>query len=117
MKMIYFIQISFPYRNHDRIVSFHQLSCNTFECSLVLFLTSGLARKIVQVYITCIILWKNLNELFGQPKVYSYIMGFPGGSVVKNPPASAGDAGDTGSIPGLRRSPGGGNGNPAGILA
>ena len=36
-------------------------------------------------------------------------MGFPGGSVVKNPPASARDAG---SIPGLGRSPGEGNGNP-----
>ena len=34
--------------------------------------------------------------------------GFPGGSVVKNPPANAGD---TGSIPGLGRSPGEGNGN------
>ena len=37
---------------------------------------------------------------------------FTGGSVVKNPPAKAGDAGDAGSIPGLGRSPGGGNGNP-----
>ena len=35
--------------------------------------------------------------------------GFPGGSVVKNPPASAGDLG---SIPGLGRTPGKGNGNP-----
>ena len=34
--------------------------------------------------------------------------GFPGGSVVKNPPANAGDLG---SIPGSGRSPGGGNGN------
>ena len=34
--------------------------------------------------------------------------GFPGGSVVKNPPASAGDMG---LIPGLRRSPGEGDGN------
>ena len=33
----------------------------------------------------------------------------PSGAVVKNPSASAGDAF---SIPGLRRSPGGGNGNP-----
>ena len=33
----------------------------------------------------------------------------PGGSVVKNPPASVGD---TGSIPGSGRSPGEGNGNP-----
>ena len=32
--------------------------------------------------------------------------------VVKNPPASAGDITDKGSIPGLGRSPGGGNGNP-----
>ena len=36
-------------------------------------------------------------------------MGFPGGSVVKNLPTKAGDAG---SIPGSGRSPGGGNGNP-----
>ena len=35
--------------------------------------------------------------------------GFPGGSVVKNPPANAGD---TGSIPGSGKSPGEGNGNP-----
>ena len=38
--------------------------------------------------------------------------GFPSGSVVKNPPASPGDAGDTGLIPGSGRSPGEGNGNP-----
>ena len=36
-------------------------------------------------------------------------MGFPGGSVVKNLPA---DAGDSGLIPGSGRSPGVGNGNP-----
>ena len=34
---------------------------------------------------------------------------FPDGLVVKNPPANAGDMG---SIPGLGRSPGEGNGNP-----
>ena len=38
-------------------------------------------------------------------------MGSPGAIVVKNPPANAGDAGNTGSTPGLERSPGGGNGN------
>ena len=32
--------------------------------------------------------------------------------VVKNPPASAGDPRDLGSIPGSGRSPGGGHGNP-----
>ena len=36
-------------------------------------------------------------------------MGFPGGAVVKNPPANAGDSG---LIPGLGRSSGEGNGNP-----
>ena len=41
-------------------------------------------------------------------------MGFPGGSVVKNPPAYAEDSG---SIPGLGRYPGGGNGNPLQCLA
>ena len=41
-------------------------------------------------------------------------MGFPGGSVVKNPPA---DAGYAGSIPGLGRSPGGGHGTHFSILA
>ena len=31
------------------------------------------------------------------------LQGFPGGTVVKNPPVNAGDAGDTGSIPGSER--------------
>ena len=41
--------------------------------------------------------------------VGKHIMGIPGGSVVKNPPANAGDLGLS---PGLGRSPGEGNGNP-----
>ena len=43
-----------------------------------------------------------------------YNMGFPGGLVVKNLPAYAGDAGDVvvGSIPGWGRFSGEGNGNP-----
>ena len=39
-------------------------------------------------------------------------MGFPGGLVVKNSPANAGDTGNMGLTPGLERSGGGGNGNP-----
>ena len=38
-----------------------------------------------------------------------HFLGFPSDSVVKNPPANAGDAG---SIPGSERSPGEGNSNP-----
>ena len=37
--------------------------------------------------------------------------GLPGGRVVKNLPANAGDPRDVGSIPGSGRSPGGGSGN------
>ena len=37
------------------------------------------------------------------------VEGFPGGSVIKNLPANAGDVG---SIPGPGKSPGEGNGNP-----
>ena len=39
-------------------------------------------------------------------------MDFPGGSVLMNPPTSAGDTRDLGSIPGLGRSLGEGNSNP-----
>ena len=44
--------------------------------------------------------------------IFLYIGGFPGGSVVKNEPASAGDTRHTGLIPGSGRSPGVENGNP-----
>ena len=40
------------------------------------------------------------------------LRGFPVALVVKNLPASAGNIRDMGLIPGLRRSPGGGHGNP-----
>ena len=38
--------------------------------------------------------------------------GFPGGASGKEAVCNAGDIRDTGSIPGLGRPPGGGNGNP-----
>ena len=43
--------------------------------------------------------------------------GFPGGSMVKNPPANAGDTRDMGLIPGSGRSPGGGKATCSSILA
>ena len=43
---------------------------------------------------------------------YKLLGGFPGGLVVKNLPANAGDMGDEGSIPGWGRASGGGNDNP-----
>ena len=44
-------------------------------------------------------------------------MGFQVALVVKNPPSSAGDRRDTGSVLGVRQSSGGGHGNPFRILA
>ena len=40
------------------------------------------------------------------------LVGFTGGTVIKNLPVNAGDTRDMGSIPGSERSPGVGNGNP-----
>ena len=40
------------------------------------------------------------------------MLSLSGGAVTKNPSANAGDAGDAGSTPGSRRSPGEGNDNP-----
>ena len=37
---------------------------------------------------------------------------FPDGSLLKDPPANTGATGEAGSMPGLGRSPGDGNGNP-----
>ena len=60
--------------------------------------------------------WK--SSMKSQVSMRSYIwcmyvlLGFPGGSVVKKLPTNAGDARDTGLIPGSGRSPGEGNGNP-----
>ena len=55
------------------------------------------------------IFYRNGHDIWG---FILYYRGFPGGAVVKNLPAKAGDARDVGSIPGLGRSPGGGHGNP-----
>ena len=44
--------------------------------------------------------------------VYVDYQGFPGGTRGEEPPASAGDVRDLGSIPGWGRSPGGGHGHP-----
>ena len=44
--------------------------------------------------------------------IIKHVFGTYGGSIVKNPPATAGDTGDVGSIPGSERCTGEGNGNP-----
>ena len=60
-----------------------------------------------EVVLLCVILMTNDGECLSYA-CWPFV-GFPDGSVVKNPLANAGDMG---SIPGLGRSPGKGNGNP-----
>ena len=62
------------------------------------------------------LLWSKVEKRLGTNFIFLVrsIKGFPDSSVVKNPPANAGDMG---SIPELGRSPGEGNGNPSSILA
>ena len=55
---------------------------------------------------------KSLKLAFNYKSKIILQEGFPGGSVVKNLPSNARDAGGLGSVPGSRRAPGGGNGSP-----
>ena len=53
-----------------------------------------------------------INTFFTICVTTVYIRGFPDGTVVRNPPARAGNTRHKGLIPGSGRSPGVGNGNP-----
>ena len=52
-----------------------------------------------------------------QLRMHSFILGFLGGTMVKNLPANVGDARAAGLIPRSGKSPGVGNGSPSSILA
>ena len=52
------------------------------------------------------------QQVWGSLRITHHSRGFPGGSVIKNLAVNAGDTGDVGSILGMERSPGVGNGNP-----
>ena len=59
-------------------------------------------------------IWLEAGNSLCQAGVMDFVLsnaklGFPGGSVVKNPPATTEDEGDMGSIPGTGRCPGRGN--------
>ena len=59
----------------------------------------------------------SLLNIFSYTYLPCCLVGFPGSTVVKKPPASVGDARDLGLIPGLGRSPGEGNDNSLQFLA
>ena len=72
--------------------------------------------KDINTETVCLLTYQTLLELpisqWASKSVFCMSSNFPGGSVVKNLPANAGDARDIGSTPGSGRSPGVGNGNP-----
>ena len=93
-----------------------QNACMAIQLKLNLvhaFLTSTSVKKIIfrtllmQLAKKCIIVPP--QYLTQNYQISASLVGFPGGSVVKNLPANAGDAG---SIPGSGSSPGEGHGNP-----
>ena len=53
-----------------------------------------------------------LKQLSSSSSSSRELIGFPGGLLVKNPPANTGDKRDAGLIPGSGQCPGGGHGNP-----
>ena len=55
---------------------------------------------------------KGRKAIFHKLSAVVIKQGFPGGTVLNNPSMNAEHARDSGSIPGLGRSPGTGNGNP-----
>ena len=64
--------------------------------------------KLVSVTLPTLFLFNIVLANLGLLPLHTHI----GGTVVKNPPASAGDARDSDSVPGWGRSPGEGNGYP-----
>ena len=77
--------------------------CTLICLSSSLIFSSAVSGLIEKMLFSCTFaFWANIEELL-------HGRGFPGVSVVKNPPARAGDVG---SIPGSAISPGEGNGNP-----
>ena len=68
-----------------------------------------ISRQISPTFLTILLAIQLLSAFLPCGCVYQ---GLPDDSVVKSPRVSAGDTRDVGSIPGFRRSPGGGNGNP-----
>ena len=59
-----------------------------------------------------IVIWKGEFLFFFFLSILRNGFGLTGGSAVRESACNAGDTGDSGSIPGSRRCPGGGNGNP-----
>ena len=85
------------------------LCSQAMEALTVMFITVSLKHPESMCYVSVSRQWSSMRICGGSLACLTAREGFPGDSVVKKLPASAEN---TGSIPGSRRSPRGGNGNP-----
>ena len=83
-----------------------------YVCFFLLWLPSGFFFFILDFQHFCYDMFRDLGEVFTYSFFFILCSGFPGGSMVKNLPASAEATEDAGSISGSGRSTGGGNGTP-----
>ena len=76
--------------------------CDPMDCSLP-------GSSVHEIFQARVLEWGAIAFLATKPplsrSVWFSDRGFPGGAVVKNPPAKARDAGDAGSVPGSERIP------------
>ena len=104
------IFFSFPPISTFSCIKGHLGTAHLFYCFLQLFLVLLFCRRLSYlVEEVTFKFFQGFKRVRTKPQCFS--VSFPGGVVVKNPPTNAGDAEDSGLIPGLGRSPGGGNGN------
>ena len=93
------------------------LLTNSNQTLNFLLLPSSFLQKFTTFFLVSKQSFNNYNMWYSQKfttfvHIYIHNRCFPGGSVIKNLLVNVGDSGDTCSIPGLGRSPGGGSGNP-----
>ena len=80
-----------------------------FKLYIIVLVLPNIKMNPPQVYCHIFVLQMLIHKYFYRPGIYK---GLSTCTVVKTPPASAGDAGDLSLIPGLGGTPGVGNGNP-----
>ena len=100
---------SLLYEGGHHVVRRKQMSVEFFG-----ILSWGCYHLSVRPWVSRITLWA--PKFFSQQWEVQATFLISFGSVVKNPPANAGDRGDVGLIPGLIRSPAGGNDNPTPVF-
>ena len=101
--------VGFSPRGHKELDTTERLSTHTYHCAQASEVHSPCSKPLDSSLVLLLLCWALSPKWGTREKNLKNYMGFPGGSEGK---ASACNAGDLGSIPGLGRYPGEGNGNP-----